>query len=272
LSKIGELAYNPARMATKGSSKELVEAKNKIEQAITLAKQEFAAQLYWDGALIYQKLAQVSGEPIDLHQAIAYFEKSASFGEAMPLEFWTHFGKAYTTLSVSLPDVRLVTKAIACYKQATLLSLASFEGWIGLGKSFKKLYLLSHDPSHYSQACDCFIAAQQLRPQDLDVWLEHVEFMIDASRRKQESAKLEIAIQTCAHARTFFAPSSSLYLEAYSAEALALLGAWTGRTELVQEAERKLGQIAELSQDEEDLLLINQCGKSLFSCRVLQRP
>ncbi|MGH2612997.1 MAG: TPR end-of-group domain-containing protein [Rhabdochlamydiaceae bacterium] len=249
-----------------GKCEELIKAKNKIEQAILLSENKLAFEVYWDGALIYQKLADVSGEIDDLYTAIAYFEKSVGYGEIMPHEFWDNFGQAYATLSERLQDIRPVIKSITCYKQAITLSLSNFEGWIGLGRSLKKLYQISHENDYYLQACDCFAAASQLKPELSEIWLENIEFMIESSRRKKESAKLRAAIEKCEQAATLFTPS--LYLQSYWAEALALLGDWTNQIELIQEAERKINHVLELSRErpeKDNPLLINQYGKCLYS-------
>lgn len=231
---------------------ELTLAKDKIETAVSLA----GPKVYWDAALIYQKIGDSSGEIDDLFKAISYFEKAASSATAH--EFWNDFGKTYLGISEKLQDIRPVIKAIACYKQGINLSLSNCEGWLGLGRSLKKLYFFTHENDHYTQACDCFAAALQLNPHLPEVWLERIEFMINASLRKKESAKLRVAIEKCE-----LAPTTPRLL-AYWAEALALLGNWTDNSELIQEAENKIDEALKQCE-EEDLFLINQNGKCLYA-------
>jgi tetratricopeptide (TPR) repeat protein len=252
---------------------ELTKARDKIEKAVGLnIDKELTAEIHWDAALIYQKLAEASGELDDLYSAISHFEKGSSCSQKVPHEFWNAFGKAYSTLSEKLEDIRPVVQSITCYKQSIALSLANLEGWVGLGKGLKKLYLSSYENEYYLQACDCFAAATQLAPQRHDLWLERIEFIIDSSRREKEITKLHIALEKCEHVSALLAspleeetPSIAyLHLQAYWAEGLALLGAWTNRIDLIQEAERKMDQLLEKAP-EEDIFVINQYGKCLFS-------
>jgi hypothetical protein len=272
-----------------GKQSDLIEARDKIEKATvlveTLGEKMVSAEVYWDAALIYQKLAQASGEIDDLFKAVANFEKSSATNQTMPHEFWNDFGKTYSNLAERLHDIRPVLKSIACYKQAITLSLSNFEGWMGLGQSLKKLYYFSHENEHYLQACDCFAAASQLRAQIPEVWLERIEFIIESSRRKKESAKLRVAIEKCQQAMAYFAPSlkadtiddsnnsvdptskpstAYIYLLGYWAEALALLGSWTNRSELIQEAETKIDEALDASE-KEDIHLSNQYGRCLYA-------
>lgn len=273
-----------------GQTGALLEAKVKIEQAAALANTETASEIYWDAALIYQNLAERSGETDDLFKAVAYFEKSAASGEKMLDEFWTSFGKVYATYSERIDDVRYVFKSIGCFKQALALSLSSYEGWMGLGKSLRKLYQFSHESEHYHQACDCFAAASQLDPQASEAWMERIEFSIEVARQLHDTGKLRSVIEKCEKAALLFAPplkevdladlktladlalrsqtskpsSAYISLQAYWAEALALLGAWTHRIELVQDAERKINQAIEMDT-EDNPFLINQHGKCLMS-------
>lgn len=272
-----------------GNTDYLYEAQAKIEKAAPLAPKELSSEVYWDGALIYQKLARISGELDDVYKSIQYFEKSAAVGDTASFEFWNDYGHAYVQLSEKIHDIHPTIKAIACYKQAINLSLANFDGWLGLARNLQKLYLFSRENEHYVQACDCFAAASQLQPENGQVWLERISFMIDAGRRKQESAKIRSALEKCEQAVAHLAPpvktlhlediktsldpdkwnqrkfsTEYLHLQALWAEALALLGSWNSRIELVQEAESKIEWVLD-ELEEDDPFLLNQSGKCLFS-------
>ena len=247
-----------------GRQQELLDAKAKIEKAALLAVDD--SEVYWDGALIHLKLAEASGEIDDYFKAISYFEKSST--KQMPFEFWNEFGRAYLNISASLQDIRPVFKSITCYKQAITLCLTNFEGWLGLGRSLKKLYHHSHENDHYTQACDCFAAASQLKPELAEIWIERIAFMIDNSKQKKEASKLRAAIQKCEQAAALFSASPKtdayLHLSSYWAIALATLGHLTNRIELIQEAERKIDETLELS-DEDDPFLMYLYGRCLYA-------
>ncbi len=287
--------------ALTGRVEELINAKDKIENAAQLASQELAAEIEWDAAHLYQKLAERSGELDDLSKALFYFEKSSSHSIEMPYEFWNDFGRAYATLSDRMQDIRPILKATLCYKQAITFSLENFEGWMGLGRSLKKLYYLTQENEYYNQACDCFVAACQLKPEVTEVWLERIEFMIESAHLKKEIPKLQAAVEKCEQAQPFFAPPSKglhledfkicldpdqwnqnrsetpppskayLHLLGYWAEALTFLGAWTGRIELLREGEQKIDQALEAlevegsADEKEDIFLIHQHGKCLHA-------
>ncbi len=277
-----------------GNSDYLLEAQAKIEKAIPLAPKELSSEIYWDAALIYQKLARISGELDDVYKSIQLFEKSVSAGDMPTFEFWNDYGQAYVQLSEKIQDIHPTIKAITCYKQAINLSLANFEGWLGLARSLQKLYLFSRENEHYVQASDCFAAACQLQLDNGQVWLERISFMIEAGRRKQESGKIRAALEKCEQATAHLAPPLKslllediktsvdpdkwnqkaesrkkfsrdyLHLQALWAEALALLGSWNSRIELVQEAENKIEWVLD-ELEEDDPFILNQSGKCLFS-------
>lgn len=265
-----------------GRKEDLWEAKNKIEKAIQLvlpSHHDVAHELYWDAGVIYARLAEQSGEADELVKAIAYFEKSS--GEPMPPEFWIDLGKAYFDLADLLNDIRLVVKAIQSYKQAISQSLSNSDGWIGLGRSLRRLFQSTNENDHFQQAYDCFTAASQLKPHAVDLLLEKIELMIEAARRLQESEKLWNALEKCERAALLIYPPidvlsrTSVDLDKVSfvhptysrllglwAETLALLGEWNDRIDSIRQAEEKIEQALELEESPD---LIIQYGKCLLS-------
>lgn len=271
-----------------GNPSHLYEARAKIENAAPLAPKELASEVYWDAALIYQKLAKVSGELDDLYKSIQFFEKSVAAGDTTLFEFWNDFGHTCAQLSEKVQDIHPTVKAIACYKQAISLTLANFEGWLGLARSLQKLYLFSGENEHYVQASDCFAAACGLQQDNGRVWLERISFMIEAGRRKKESGKIRAALEKCQQAITCLSPpvktlpledlktsvdpdkwsqkkfsTEHLYIQAAWAEALALLGSWNSSIELIQEAESKIEWVLDQFEDD-DPFILNQSGKCLY--------
>jgi len=248
-----------------GKTRDLEKAKNKIEKAALLTNKEHAAEIYWDAALIYQRLAEISGEQGDHYKSIAFFEKSAGIGQVLPYEFWNAFGKTAALLSEHLQDTHPILKAIASYKQAVNHFLANEEGWLGLAKNLQKLYFFTQDNNHFTQACDCYAAYLQLNPKHPEIWLERIAFMIEASQLKKDSAKLRSALEKCEQAAIVINEKTALlHMQGLWAEALALLGSWTSQVELIKEAEKKIDQALE-EDEEDDPFLIHAYGKCLFS-------
>ncbi len=248
-----------------GKTRDLEKAKNKIEKAALLTPKEYAAEIYWDAALIYQRLADISGELDDHYKSMAFFEKSAGTGEVLPYEFWNAFGKTAALLSEHLQDTHPILKSIACYKQAVNLFLSNTEGWLGLAKNLQKLYLFTQESNHFTQACDCYAAYLQLNPLHSEIWIERIAFMIEASRRKKDSSKLRTALEKCEQATIVVNNKTArIHLQGLWAEALALLGSWTSQIDLIHESENKIDNALEDAEDD-DPFLIYTYGKCLFS-------
>lgn len=133
------------------------------------------------------------------------------------------------------------------------------EGWIFLGRSLRDLFLMTHEETLFKQAYDCLTAAIDLKPDCLELKLERIEILIEFARLKNNSEKLKIALQQCPTVNDQNPYALSLW-----AEALALSGEWEGRIEPIAEAQQKICQALEMTNEEDPLILI-QCGKCLYS-------
>ncbi len=238
-----------------GKKEDLLKASLQIEQALQFLLPEQTANLYWDAGMIHFRLAELSGEIDDLFKAIASFEKS---GENMPTNFWNDLGKAYTALAEKFHDKRPVLKAVQYFKQGVSQTPSNFEGWVGLGKNFKRLYQMTHENTYFEQASESFKVASHLNPQLPQLWFERIEFLLEVARQEHDRAKLQTALEWCQSA------PSSPYLYGLWAEALALLGEWDDSIHLIRQAEDKLRALFEQCE-EEDFYLLHSYGKCLFS-------
>ncbi len=248
-------------LALIGRKEDLLDAKEKMEKAVALAPH--VPELHWDTALIYLNLSDHSGEIDDIFNALSHFTKCED--KISYFEFWNSYGNGYIRLSEQLDDIRPVLKAVSCFKHAIALSLNNADGWLGLARSLQKLYRYSHENDHYNQACDCFAAAIQLLPQRREIALERIAFIIETALRTKETSKLRVAIDKCEQA------SSSPHLLGYYSVALAFLGTWTGRVELLHEAEEKINRALENDSDTDDPLLIFLSGQSFFALAEYHR-
>ena len=242
-------------LALIGHKEDLLEAKEKLEKAAALAPH--VLELHWDSALIMQRLSDDSGEIDDIFKALSHFEKCED--KIAYFEFWNSYGNAFLQLSDKLDDISPVRQAVRCFKQAIALSLSNAGGWLGLARSLQKLYRFSHENDHFMHACDSFAAAIQLEHEKAEISLERIAFILDTALRTKETSKLRMAIDKCE-----LAPPSP-HLLGYWAVALAFLGSWTGRVELIYEAEEKINMALEGDPDTDDPLLIFLSGQIFFA-------
>jgi len=223
-----------------------LDAKEKYEKALDLNQK--SAELFWDYGVIWYHIGIHSEEAIDLQKAIQSFEKAVEVTENLPSEFWVDFGATALVLSTKFNDVRLIIKAVNCFKHAVSQEDDSFENWSNLAESLQMLYEYTHDEDHFSQANECFATASKLCPQNADHWLDWAKFLLISARRSNDLKRIRTCLEKC-H-RAYACDNENPIILAIWAEALALLGQLTERLDLIYEAENKIAEALEL--DEED--------------------
>jgi tetratricopeptide (TPR) repeat protein len=242
-----------------------LEAEEKLRKALQLmegkASDQFA-ELYWDYGKVWAEIARHSGEAVDFQKALDAFQKSSDAGEQLPQEFWNDFGLAALDMADLVNDRRPIIKAISCFKQAVSLTLSSFEGWLSLARSMSILYDHTHDEDHFTQAHECFSAAAQLRPYSVELWHEWALFLLESGRKTRDLKRLRASLEKCQRGYVFNAKNPELL--ATWAEALALLGELTDRIDLLYEAQNKITEALDLSE-EENPEVWHSYGKCLFS-------
>jgi tetratricopeptide (TPR) repeat protein len=232
-----------------GNKEELLSAKEKIEHAIKLSA---SPDLHADAGIIYQEIGEVFGEMCDHISAIHHFEKASTGSRSK--EFWNKFGKAYADVAEKLCDIRPLFKSIECFKKG----VPSLEGWTLLGRSLRRLFLMTHASELFEQSDECLTLALDLNP-SLELKLERAEALIEAARIKNDAKKLEKALEICTQMGSEDPQVLGLW-----AEALALSGEWNGCVEQIHEAQKKICQALELTEEQDPSTLIH-CGKSLYS-------
>ena len=226
------------------------DAQERYRTALQLAetqKYDALAELYWDYGSVRMKIAQHSGEAVDIYSAMDAFHHASSLQDPFPADFWNDFGLASLTLAEQINDIRLYVKAINCFKQAVSISFNSYDGWANLAKTLMHLYAKTHDEDHFSQANECFASAAQLRPQDTDLWLVWARFLLDSGRNNQDIKRLRSSIEKC-HRAYVCDPNLPLTCAIW-AEALALLGELCDRLDLLYEAQNKIAAATEMAPD-----------------------
>jgi tetratricopeptide (TPR) repeat protein len=230
------------------------QAQEKLQQAIALSEgqnREILAELYWDYGIVYAHLAEHSGEALDWYQAVEAFQTAHSFDEQLGAEFWKDFGHACLKFASQTNDLRFYTKAIQCLKNAVSLDSHGFDGWCLLGDALQKLYHQTHDEDHFAQASDCLSTAAQIQPQNETLWINWARFLCDSAKRIADVKRLRLCIEKCQ--RAFALNPNEAMIQAIWGEALALLGNYTDRLDLIYEAQNKISQALEIEHNEPDI-------------------
>ncbi len=232
------------------------DAESRYRSALDLCesqKYDSLAELYWDYGAVRMKIAEHSGEAVDIYSALDAFHQASSLQESFPADFWNDFGSAALNLAKQINDIRLHVKAINCFKQAVTISSNSFEGWANLGSALMHLYAQTHDEDLFSQANECFASAAQLRPEDTGLWLIWARFLLESGKNQRDIKRLRSSIEKC-H-RAYISDPNLPLTSAIWAEALAQIGEICDRVDLLYEAQNKIEAVAEKASDEPDILL-----------------
>lgn len=228
-----------------------MEAKEKLNKAISTAKDQGSdalSELYWDLGIVYAQLAERSEEILEWHQAIDAFQMAHSLHAHLPGDFWKDYGSAYLNFATQANDVRFFFKSVHALTSAVSLDPGSFDNWRLLATSLQKLYLHTHDEDHFSEANKAFDTATKLNPLDSQIWLQWARFLCDSSTRVSDVKRLRQAVEKC-HRAHALDPDQPI-VQAIWGEALALLGSYSERLDLIYDGQNKIN--AALDADEED--------------------
>jgi len=230
------------------------EAREKLNSAIALSKgqgRDALSKVYWDLGVVFENLAEHSGEALDWHQAIEAFQLAHSFKEALPAEFWNDFGHSCLQFASQVNGMRFYLKAIHCLKTAVSLSPTCFDSWCSLAQAWQQLYFHTHDEDNFVQANECLTMASQIQPQDSQLWLNWATFLCDCARRASDTKRLRLCIEKCQ--RAFALDASDPMIQAIWGEALSLLGKQTQRLDLIYDAQNRISQVIEQSDEDPEL-------------------
>lgn len=226
------------------------EAKEKLSKAIALSEtqgRDALSELYWDLGLVFTHLAEHSGEALDWHQAIEALNLAHAFEEKLPADFWHDYGYACFKFASQINDTRLYSKAIQSLKAAVSLDAKAFESWSLLAEALQSLYNHTHDEDHFSEASSCYASATHLQPQESEIWLNWAKFLCDSAKRTADVRRLRLCVEKCHQA--FAINSSDPMIYAIWGEALALLGNYTERLDLIYDAQNKIATALEMDEN-----------------------
>lgn len=228
-----------------------IEAEGKYKIAIALCNlshKEVAADLFWDYGVVWLHLSENSQEALDLRYALQALEKAQSLNHKLPHEYWTDYGIASLKLSQKINDIKLHVKAIHCIKHALGMNRNSLNGWTALADALSLFYNHSHDEEHFNQANEAFSTAANLSDSGNQIWSRWAEFLCHSSRKHQDVKKLKAAIEKC-HRVYAHDPQNATILAIW-AECLARLGELNDRLDLLNEAQNKINDALDISEDE----------------------
>ncbi len=231
-----------------------LDAKEKLNKAHLLSdgqNRDVLAELYWDLGIVCAHLAEHSQEALDWHQAIEFFQMAHSLDEKLSVDFWNDFGHACLKFASQINDVRFFVKAVNCLRTAVSLDGNVYDSWSLLADALQKLYFHTHDEDHFSQACESYASAAQLQPQNALNWFNWAKLLCDSAKRVADIKRLRLCVEKC-HRAYALNPQNPL-VQAVFGEALALLGNYTDRLDLIYDAQNKISEAVEIESEEPDI-------------------
>lgn len=228
-----------------------LEAEKNYQNALALSenqKYDALADLYWDYGNVWLCIFKNSGEVYDLQKALSAYQKASTHIELLSAEFWLDFGKANLEFAQLMHDVRHCVKAIGCFKHVVTKDSPCFEGWCFLAKSLKTLYEHTHEEDHFTQAVEFFESALQIKTYDADLWIEYIRMLCDSGRAQRDIKRIRTCIEKC-HRGYAYHSNHPVILSIW-AEALALLGELSDRADLIFEAQNKLSEALNITEED----------------------
>jgi tetratricopeptide (TPR) repeat protein len=203
-------------------------------------------EFYWELALVLSHLAHISGEGLELQQAVEAFEIASLLQADLPADFWLSYGAVCLKLARLVNDPTLAPRAVDIFRIALAKEVSS-EVWHALAGGLKTLYEQTHDEDHFAEGSEAYAYAAALRPEASEIWHEWGSFLCEIGRKNRDSALLKLACEKCAHAHDY--DRENPLILATWAEALAFVGMLSDNIELIFEAQNKLLEAEELEEE-----------------------
>ena len=229
-----------------------LESTEKLKKALDLSEgksDDLLADLFWDYAAIQVKITEHSGEAVDLQIALDHFQKSCEAETHRPSEFWNDFGNSCLQMGDLIGDIRLYTKACGHFEEAAALSPQVFDGWKNLAIAFCKLYKHTHEEDDFNQADECFSSASNLTTQDDTLFLDWASLLLFSGRQTKDLKRLKKGLEKCQ--RSYIGNPKQPHLLGVWAEILAFMGELSDRLDFIYEAENKMREAFDISEEED---------------------
>jgi len=224
----------------------LESAKEKFLTAQHLSDENPVLQLttfYWDFALLFVKLAEESGEAIDLKKAIESFQKALTYNSQPPLRFWFDFAQSYFQMGLLINDNRMYFQAIEYFKKTLGSEKNPIESWYSLAQCFTQLYINTMNESHFLSSDRCYDQAFALEPDNPEILLEWAQLLGESGKWNKDPKRLRLAVEKCQKGSMISLDDP--LITAQWAESLSLLGAYVNRLDYINEAECKVIHLIE---------------------------
>ncbi len=241
-----------------GANKEehpyILDAKKKYKYAISLSKnqsKDTLAELFWDYGSVRTKIADHSGEAIDLKKAIEAFSASFAYQTDPSSAFLYDIGNAYLKMGLLINENNVYLEAIDYFKKAIDKSKKHLDAWVGIADSYTQLYINTMNEEYFNLANSHFEHVLELNPLDAELWLDWARLLGESGRINADTKKLRASIEKCI--RSFRRNNNLAQTIGQWTEALSLLGAYTNRLDLIIEAENKIMKITDMHSEESEL-------------------
>ncbi len=222
------------------------DAKDKLQKAISLidnCSKEELAQLYWDYSKCLSKIADITGEAIDVKKAIQAMKTSYSYQNKVVTDFWYDFGQVYFQMGLLINDKTVLLQACEYFKKSLTDNNSYVKGWIALTETYTQLYINTMDESFFNQANEGHTKIIKIIPNNSDIWLEWAQLLCESGKINKDEKKLRQSMDRCIIARKN--NSTNPLIIAQWVESQSFLGAYSNRLDLIVEAENKMIELSE---------------------------
>ncbi len=240
------------------------DAKEKYLQALELLEEDrldMRYELYWQYGKALFLIGCESEEPVDFQLALEALQTAENICSDLPAEFYLDLGEIYRNLHEILYDIEYLAQAIDSFRKAANCDPTLFHCWEYLAKSLNRLYHLSYDEEHFFQADHCYSLASKIQPNDEDLTLSWALLLCKSGREQGDSKRLRQCIEKCQKATEN--ENDQRQFTALWAEALASLGQFNDRLDLIYDAEKKVSFALEKNRDSAQIWL--SYGYCLFA-------
>jgi tetratricopeptide (TPR) repeat protein len=220
----------------------LQQAKEKFQKAISFSEKqskETLSELYWDYGKTWIKIAEFSGEAIDIRMAIQAYRLAFIRQTKISADFLIDFGKAHIQMALLINDNRLYFQAIDYFNKALSFSNNNQEALLYIAHAYTELYINTANESYFTKANDHYAKASYVFNHKSDeLLLQWGQLLGESGKLNKNIKKLGQSIKKCLEAYKIN-PRNPLIIGQW-VESLSYFGALLGRIDLIGEAERKI--------------------------------
>lgn len=216
-------------------------AKEKYEKAIELSKtanKSLIHKIYWEYALLWMDIADISEEAGDVRLAIQAFRMSFAHQTQISAEFWCDYGNAFLQMGLFLNDNRLYIEAIDYFNKALRTSKEFEDAWTAKAHAYTELYINTMDERCFKNAHDAYSESIKLSPNDSELLLLWAQLLCESGKLTSDTKKLKLSVEKCNDAHNIN-KKDPLVIGQW-VESLSTLGALSGSLDLILDAETKI--------------------------------